>query len=146
IDTRLKAIEDQQQEILDRLDKPIDTQLTGSNVEEEVIFDGFTINDTSYHTKKLSEHINHYDLVIRNTTTTGIRVYIQTSTTVFPAGATRVFRGDGFGSQITFDIPGNGDRLIIPFNYINVRGQLNIAIKANETPEGGSFSLILLKG
>src|SRR5699024_6920815 len=33
IDTRLKAIENQQQEILDRLDKPIDTQLTGSNVE-----------------------------------------------------------------------------------------------------------------
>src|SRR5699024_7075476 len=33
IDTRLKAIENQQQEILERLDKPIDTQLTGSNVE-----------------------------------------------------------------------------------------------------------------
>src|SRR5699024_5017333 len=33
IDTRLKAIENQQQEILERLDKPIDTQVTGSNVE-----------------------------------------------------------------------------------------------------------------
>ena len=36
IDTRLKAIENQQQEILERLDKPIDTQVTGSNVEQDV--------------------------------------------------------------------------------------------------------------
>src|SRR5699024_2350925 len=36
IDARLKAIENQQQEILERLDKPIDTQVTGSNVEQDV--------------------------------------------------------------------------------------------------------------
>src|SRR5699024_2109502 len=39
IDTRLKAIENQQQEILERLDKPIDTQVTGSNVEYETILE-----------------------------------------------------------------------------------------------------------
>src|SRR5699024_2280688 len=36
IDTRLKAIENQQQEILERLDGTFDTQLTGSNVEQDV--------------------------------------------------------------------------------------------------------------
>ena len=37
IDTRLKAIENQQQEILKRLDKPIDTQVTGSIVEKVLV-------------------------------------------------------------------------------------------------------------
>ena len=36
IDARLKAIENQQQEILERLDGTFDTQLTGSNVEQDV--------------------------------------------------------------------------------------------------------------
>ena len=40
IDARLKAIENQQQEILGRLDKPIDTQLTGSNVEDIYLQEG----------------------------------------------------------------------------------------------------------
>ncbi len=51
IDAELKSIKRMQAEILDRLDKGIDTRLTGSNVEEEFverfIFDG-SKNTTNY--------------------------------------------------------------------------------------------------
>ena len=52
IGDRLEAIEQRQSEILERLDKPIDTQVTGSNVEFKKILADKVIPSGSYVTLK----------------------------------------------------------------------------------------------
>ena len=47
VKTELELIKQQQQQILERLDNPIDTQLTGSKVEELMVLDSETLIDTS---------------------------------------------------------------------------------------------------
>ena len=62
IDTRLKAIEDQQQEILERLDKPIDTQVTGSNVEQDVNVKNYPDTQKVEITKSSDSIYEYYNL------------------------------------------------------------------------------------
>src|SRR5699024_1708620 len=62
IDTRLKAIENQQQEILERLDKPIDTQVTGSNVEQDVNVKNYPDTQKVEITKSSDSIYEYYNL------------------------------------------------------------------------------------
>src|SRR5699024_347482 len=64
LEQELASIKKTQSEILERLDKPIDTQVTGSNVEELLILSNGEIKEGSYYGNVVSLKHPYYSIAL----------------------------------------------------------------------------------
>lgn len=149
--TELELIKQQQQQILERLNKPLDTQLTGSNVEELYVFEGEALNSTSTFIKSVDvSRYKNITILCRNTHDVGIQFVVT------PELANSYFWDEKNNTWIrrtsndgAVEIPSRNvsDLYIVTSFFPELKNQplksVNIRGKAKETPSEGSMDIYI---
>lgn len=146
--SELESIKQQQQQILHQLDEPIDTQLTGSRVEEVVIVDALAITDntTRFFTFNAEKYTSFYIYAI-NSLDSPVNItpyeYHNLAVVIWDE-STETFESV---ASIQKSIPANrAVPLMDTPGFKRLKGQgaksLRIRVKPDQSPTTGSLSII----
>lgn len=157
VKAELESIKQTQQQILQRLNQPIDTQLTGSNTVY-ILFDALALTDTN---RVLSQTfdisgLSRFYLFVRSTIDVEVRLGIRVRASKNEVATNAVMFWNGQQYETTF--PTNNTGLPIPntqnawillnsrYEWINniIASDIAIQLMATQVPTTGSISVYLV--